>query len=109
MHVNFGEAASLAATGNAAENLAILKRLAGTMMRIDLGGIRKTAKRRRQAASDDSWTIRLLSKIFDFGVNFSSKAHLIMLCRHTLTGCSPSVQVGSQNLKSRNQAVKNII
>jgi len=65
MDVNFGEDASLAATGNAAENLAILKRLAGTMIRIDLGGVRGTAKRRRQAAWDDSWTIRLLSRIFE--------------------------------------------
>jgi predicted transposase YbfD/YdcC len=65
MDVNFDEDASLAATGNAAENLAILKRLASTMIRIDLGGVRGTAKRRRQAAWDDSWTIRLLSRIFE--------------------------------------------
>lgn len=65
MDVNFDEDASLAATGNAAENLAILKRLASTMIRIDLGGVRGTAKRRRQAAWDDSWTIRLMSRIFE--------------------------------------------
>jgi hypothetical protein len=34
------------------------------LIRIDLGGIRGTAERRRQAAWDDSWTIRLLSRIF---------------------------------------------
>ena len=50
MDVNFGEDAGLAATGHAAENLAALKRLASTMIRIDLGGIRGTAHRRRQAA-----------------------------------------------------------
>jgi len=65
MDVNFGEDASLAATGNAAENLAALKRLASTMIRIDLGGILGTAQRRRQAAWDDSWTLRLLSRIFE--------------------------------------------
>ena len=65
MDVNFGEDASLAATGNASENLGILKRLTGTLIRIDLGGIRGTAERRRQAAWDDSWTLRLLSRIFE--------------------------------------------
>ena len=68
MDVNFGEDASLAATGNAAENLAALRRLASTMIRIDLGGVQGTAKRRRQAAWDDSWTIRLLSRIFEVKV-----------------------------------------
>jgi len=57
--------ASLAATGNDAENLAILKRLAGKMIRIALGGIRGTAKGRRQATWDVSWTIRLWSSIFE--------------------------------------------
>lgn len=65
MDFNFDEDASLAATGNAAENLAALKRLASTMIRIDLGGVLGTAKRRRQAAWDDSWTLRLLSRIFE--------------------------------------------
>ena len=65
MDVNFEEDATLASTGNAAENLAILKRLAGTLIRIDLGGILGTAQRRRQAAWDDSWTLKLLSRIFE--------------------------------------------
>jgi predicted transposase YbfD/YdcC len=65
MDVNFGEDACLAATGNAAENFAALRRLASTMIRIDLGCIEGTAKRRRQAAWDDSWTLRLLSRIFE--------------------------------------------
>lgn len=63
MDVNFGEDASLASMGNAAENFAALKRLASTMIRIDLGGIRGTVQRRRQAAAwYDSWTLRLLSR-----------------------------------------------
>ena len=65
MDVNFCEDASLATAGNTAENLAALKRLASTMIRIDLGGVRGTAQRRRQAAWDDSWTLKLLSRIFD--------------------------------------------
>jgi predicted transposase YbfD/YdcC len=65
MDVNFGEDATLVSIGHAAENLALLKRLAATMIRIDLGGIRGTAQRRRQAAWDDSWTMRLLSRIFE--------------------------------------------
>jgi hypothetical protein len=65
MDVNFKEDATLAATGHAGENLAILKRLAGTLIRIDLGGVLGTAKRRRQAAWDDSWTLKLLSRIFE--------------------------------------------
>lgn len=65
MDVNFEEDASLAATGNAAENLAALKRLASTMIRIDLGGIHGTAQRRRQAAWDESWALKLLSRIFE--------------------------------------------
>jgi len=68
MDVNFKEDASLAATGYAADNLAILRRLASTLIRIDLGGVRGTANRRRQAAWDDSWTIRLLSRIFEIEV-----------------------------------------
>jgi predicted transposase YbfD/YdcC len=65
MDVNFHEDANLTITGNAAENLAALKRLASTMIRIDLGGIRGTAQRRRQATWDDSWTLKLLSRIFE--------------------------------------------
>ena len=65
MDVNFKEDQSLASTGNAAENLAALKRLASTMIRIDLGCIRGTAQRRRQAMWDDSWTLKILSRIFE--------------------------------------------
>jgi len=65
MDVNFCEDASLATAGNAADNLAALRRLTSTMIRIDLGGVRGTAQRRRQAAWDDSWTLKLLSRIFE--------------------------------------------
>jgi len=68
MDVNFEEDACLAGMGHAAENLAALKRLAGTLIRIDLGGVRGTAERRRQAAWDDSWAVRLLSRIFEVEV-----------------------------------------
>ena len=66
MDVNFCEDANLATSGNTAENLAALKRLTSTMIRIDLGGGRRgTAQRRRQAARDDSWILKLLSRIFE--------------------------------------------
>jgi predicted transposase YbfD/YdcC len=65
MDVNFCEDASLASVGHAAENLGTVKRLAGTLIRIDLGGVKGTAKRRKQAAWDDTWMLRLLSKIFE--------------------------------------------
>jgi len=65
MDVNFKEDASLASIGYAPENLAIIKRLASTLIRIDLGGVRGTAGRRRQAAWDDSWTLRLVGRIFE--------------------------------------------
>jgi predicted transposase YbfD/YdcC len=65
MDVNFGEDSSLASIGHAAENLGVLKRLASTLIRIDLGGIRGTADRRRMAAWDDTWTLRLLARIFE--------------------------------------------
>lgn len=65
MDVNFCEDANLATSGNTAENLAALKRLTSTMIRMDLGGTRGTAQRRRQAAWDDSWTLKLLSRIFE--------------------------------------------
>jgi hypothetical protein len=48
MDVNFCEDANLATSGNTAENLAALKRLTSTMIRIDLGGTRGTAQRKRQ-------------------------------------------------------------
>lgn len=65
MDVNFCEDANLATSGNTAENLAALKRLTSTMIRIDLGGTRGTAQRRRQATWDDSWTLKLMSRIFE--------------------------------------------
>ena len=64
MDVNFCEDANLATSGNTAENLAALKRLTSNMIRIDLGGTRGTAQRRKQAAWDDTWTLKLLSRIF---------------------------------------------
>jgi len=35
------------------------------LIRMDLGGVRGTAKRRRQAKWDDSWTLKLLSRVFE--------------------------------------------
>ena len=68
MEVHFCEDVSVAATGNPAETLAALKRLASTIIRIDLGGVLGTAQRRCQAAWDGSWTLKLLATIFDMNV-----------------------------------------
>ena len=65
MDVNFCEDTNLATSGNTVENLAALKRLTSNMIRIDLGATRGTAQRRRQAAWDHSWTLKLLSRIFE--------------------------------------------
>jgi len=65
MDVNFKEDSSLASIGYAPENLALFRRLASTLIRMDLGGVRGTAKRRRQAKWDDSWTLKLLSRVFE--------------------------------------------
>ena len=62
MDVNFGEDANLATSGNTAENLAALKRLASTLIRIDLGRARGTANRRRHAAWGGSWTLKNIYK-----------------------------------------------
>jgi predicted transposase YbfD/YdcC len=65
MDVNFCEDAGLAAVGHIPENLAMLRRLTSTMIRIDLGGVLGTAQRRRQATWNDSWALRLLSRLFE--------------------------------------------
>ncbi len=64
MDVVFLEDASQAATGHAAENLAVFRRMAHNLIKADLGGTRGVAKSRRQAAWDDDYAIRVLSRIF---------------------------------------------
>ena len=68
MDVVFFEDASRAATGHAAENLAIFRRMAHTLIKEDLGGNRGVVKSRRQAAWNDDYAIRLLSRVFGWKV-----------------------------------------
>jgi predicted transposase YbfD/YdcC len=65
MDVNFDEDKNLASTGHAAENLGFFRRMAATLIKLDLGSVRGTAHRRRQAKWDDSWALRLLSRVFE--------------------------------------------
>jgi predicted transposase YbfD/YdcC len=65
MDVVFAEDASQAATGHAAENLALFRRIAHSLIIEDLGGPRGIAKSRRKAAWDDDYAIRILSKLFE--------------------------------------------
>jgi predicted transposase YbfD/YdcC len=64
MDVVFLEDAQQAATGHAAENLAIFRRMAHHLIKADLGGTRGVAKSRRQAAWNDDHAIHILSKVF---------------------------------------------
>lgn len=64
MDVVFDEDASQAASGHTAENLALFRRMAHNLITADLGGTRGVAKSRRQAAWDDDYAIRVLSRIF---------------------------------------------
>ena len=65
MDVVFAEDASQVATGHAAENLALFRRIAHSLITEDLGGPRGVAKSRRKAAWDDDYAIRILSKLFE--------------------------------------------
>jgi predicted transposase YbfD/YdcC len=65
MDVVFLEDASQASTGHAAENLAVFRRMAHNLITADLGGTRGVAKSRRQAAWNDDYAVRLLSRIFE--------------------------------------------
>jgi predicted transposase YbfD/YdcC len=64
MDVNFYEDACLASVGHAAENFAIFRRLAATLFRIRLGGIRGTAGLRRQAKWNEDVMLSVLSEVF---------------------------------------------
>ena len=65
MDVVFREDASQAATGHAAENLAVFRRMALNLIKADLGGgTRGVAKSRRKAAWDDDYAVCILSRIF---------------------------------------------
>lgn len=64
MDVIFYEDASLANTGHAAENLAMFRRMALALIKEDVGGTVGIARRRREAAWDDTYALRILGHLF---------------------------------------------
>jgi len=64
MDVIFREDASLANTGHAGENLAMFRRMAHALTKEDVGGTVGIAKKRREAAWDDTCTLRILARLF---------------------------------------------
>lgn len=68
MDVVFSEDASQANTGYAAENLAMFRRMAQALIKQDVGGTTGIAKRRREAAWDDTVALCILGHLFKEGV-----------------------------------------
>lgn len=68
MDVVFCEDASQANTGHAGENLAMFRRMAHALIKEDVGGSVGIAKRRREAAWDDTYALRILGHLFKKGV-----------------------------------------
>jgi predicted transposase YbfD/YdcC len=64
MDVIFYEDASLANVMNAAENLAMFRRIAQALLKQDVGGNAGIAKRKREAAWDDTCVLRILGHLF---------------------------------------------
>lgn len=64
MDVVFREDDSLANTGHAAENLAMFRRMAHGLIKKDVGGTVGIARRRREAAWDDTYALRILGRLF---------------------------------------------
>lgn len=60
MDVVFREDDSTVSTGNAAENFAIFRRIAQSVLQIEARGTKGIAMRRRQAAWNDDYMIKLL-------------------------------------------------
>jgi len=60
MDVVFGEDDSMASTGNAPENFAVFRRIAQSVLQLEAGGTKGIAMRRRQAAWNDDYMIKLL-------------------------------------------------
>lgn len=67
MDVVFGEDASQANAMHAGENLAMLRRMALELIKQDIGGTVGVAKRRREAAWDDTCTLCILGQLFRMG------------------------------------------
>ena len=64
LDVIFREDESQANTGHAGENFAMFRRMALTLIREDIGGSIGVAAKRREAAWDDSYALRLIGQLF---------------------------------------------
>ena len=60
MDVVFREDACAVSTGNAAENFALFRRMAQSILQVEAGGAKGIAMRRRQAAWNDDYMVKLL-------------------------------------------------
>lgn len=63
MDVIFKEDDSTVSTGNAAENFALFRRMAQSVLQAEAGGTRGIAMRRRKAAWNDDYAIKLLGMV----------------------------------------------
>lgn len=51
-------------TGHAAENLAMFRRMAQALIKEEVGGMTGIAKKRREAAWDDTTALRIIGHLF---------------------------------------------
>jgi len=68
MDVVFREDACTVSTGNAAENFALFRRMAQSILQVEAGGTKGIAMRRRQAAWNDDYMVKLLGILVREGV-----------------------------------------
>lgn len=68
MDVLFREDGCTVSTGNAAENFALFRRMAQSVLQAEAGGTRGIAMRRRKAGWNDDYAIKLLGMVVNGGV-----------------------------------------
>jgi len=68
MDVIFREDDCTVSTGNAAENFALFRRMAQSVLQAEAGGTRGISMRRRQAAWNDDYAVKLLGMVVSGGV-----------------------------------------
>lgn len=68
MDVTFREDDCTVSTGNAAENFALFRRMAQSVLQAEAGGTRGIAMRRRQAGWNDDYAVKLLGMVVSGGV-----------------------------------------
>jgi hypothetical protein len=68
MDVIFKEGDCTVSTGNAAENFALFRRMAQSVLQAEAGSAREIAMRRRQAGWNDDYAVKLLGMMISGGV-----------------------------------------